>query len=60
MQDTTFILTLVNDRTFYELRHGSQAVTRALHLYNAFHSKDGLTVADKLRTIADALEYYEE
>jgi hypothetical protein len=59
MTDSTYALTLVNDRDFYDLRYGTQCVTRALHLYNAYHSKDGLTVAEKLTTIAAVLDQYE-
>ena len=61
MTDSTYVLTLVNDRDFYMLRHDTrQATTRALHLYSAHHSKDGLTPSEQLTCIAHALDEFTE
>lgn len=61
MTDSTYILTLVNDRDFYRLRDNvRQACLRALYLYNAYHSEDGLTPSEQLTCIAAALDEFTE
>lgn len=57
---STYDITLVNDRSFYDTAiEGDYNLifTLATKLYEAHHSKDGLTIQERFATIAAAIDY---
>jgi hypothetical protein len=56
---STYILTLVNDREFYAsvlVDDYTQCLQVATRLHDAHHAEDGLTISERLTTITEAAD----